>query len=207
MSVKAWFGVAVLAGLVAVSLVVLKPARSQANEKKVRICHATSSHSNPYVSNEPAIANNGDLKGGHLDHTGPVFPAPDWGDIIPPYTFVDPDGVTQVFPGSNWTPDGQAIWQNGCELGPDPMTPLLQCVEVGAGGGFLAHFGYDNPNDQTVTVPFENIFDPLSANGQQPISFDPGRHEDVFQVLSGGEDLTWRLTGNSVTATRSSNRC
>ena len=53
---------------------------------KVRICHATSSSTNPYASPEPAIANNGDLHGGHLDHTGPVYPADNWGDIIPPYT-------------------------------------------------------------------------------------------------------------------------
>ena len=47
------------------------------NEKKVRICHATSSESNPYVANEPAIANNGDLEGGHLI-TRASLPADDW---------------------------------------------------------------------------------------------------------------------------------
>ena len=75
--------------VIALSLVVLQPAISQTNEKKVRICHATASKTNPYISNEPAIANNGDLQGGHLNHTGPVFPANDWGDIIPPYTYTD----------------------------------------------------------------------------------------------------------------------
>ncbi|HZL94569.1 MAG TPA: hypothetical protein VFB99_13020, partial [Vicinamibacterales bacterium] len=53
-------------------------SRTTAPPTKVRICHATSSQSNPYTSNEPAIANNGDLQGGHLNHTGPVFPADDW---------------------------------------------------------------------------------------------------------------------------------
>ena len=110
----------------------------------MRICHATSSKSNPYVSNKPAIANNGDLKGGHLDHTGPVYPAPDWGDIIPPYTYVDKDGHTQTFPGYNWSDEGQAIWQNGCEPPapptPKPLTPIVECVEQTA-KGFLAHFG------------------------------------------------------------------
>src|SRR6476619_2340912 len=105
---EASLALSVLAVLVAVSLVVLQPAVSQTNQndKKVRICHATSSESNPYVSNEPAIENNGDLKGGHLNHTGPVFPAKGWGDIIPPFD----NGVGQVFPGLNWTPEGQAIW-------------------------------------------------------------------------------------------------
>ena len=49
--------------------------------------------------------------GGSLDHAGPVFPGADWGDIIPPYSYVDSSGTTQIFPGYNWTPDGQAIWE------------------------------------------------------------------------------------------------
>src|SRR5688572_28618705 len=41
------------------------------------ICHATSAVTNPYIRNAPAIANNGDLEGGHLNHGGPyVFPHP-----------------------------------------------------------------------------------------------------------------------------------
>jgi hypothetical protein len=46
-----------------------------------------------------------------------VWPAPGWGDIIPPYTYVDAAGAPQVFLGYNWSPEGQAIWQEGC--GPD----------------------------------------------------------------------------------------
>ncbi len=84
-------------------------------DKKVRICHRTSSESNPYTSLEAAIANNGDLNGGHLEHTGPVYPADGWGDIIPPYTYVDKNGETQTFPGYNWSDAGQAIYGNGCE--------------------------------------------------------------------------------------------
>ena len=30
---------------------------------------------------------------------------------------------------------------------PDPITPVAECVELLAGGGFRAHFGYENPND------------------------------------------------------------
>jgi hypothetical protein len=103
--------------LVGTVMTFLPPAASQPNAKKVDICHATSSQKNPYVSEAPAIANNGDLNGGHLDHTGPVFPGQGWGDIIPPYTYVDAAGASQVFPGYNWSPEGQAIWQEGC--GPD----------------------------------------------------------------------------------------
>lgn len=134
-----------------------EPAPPPEPERKVRICHATSADKNPYVSNEPAIANNGDLHGGHLDHTGPVYPANGWGDIIPPYNYVDKQGDPQTFPGYNWGPEGQAIWQNGCEPphppdppGPKPLEPTLACVENLGGGKLLAHFGYNNPNSTTI---------------------------------------------------------
>jgi hypothetical protein len=133
-------GTATLASALAVCAVALgAPSRTAAPPEKVRICHATGSSSNPYVSQEPAIGNNGDLQGGHLNHER---------DIIPPYEYVDANGVTQLFPGRNWTEEGQAIWQNGCNAPPPPptpITPILECVER-LDNGFLAHFGYDNPN-------------------------------------------------------------
>lgn len=91
----------VLAGVVCLSVVGTRPAASQSNdnEKQVRICHATSAEKNPYISEEPAIANNGDLHGDHLDHKRPLFPAADWGDIIPPYGYVNANGVEQIFAG------------------------------------------------------------------------------------------------------------
>jgi uncharacterized protein DUF11/prealbumin domain-containing protein len=202
-----WFGIALLVAVLGVLAAFLQPALSQSNEKKVRICHATSAETNPYVVQEPAIANNGDLEGGHLDHKGPVFPAVDWGDIIPPYTYVDENGVTQTFPGYNWSPEGQAIWQNGCEPGLDPLNPVVECVEPGPAGGFLAHFGYDNPNNQSIDLPYENYFEPLSKDGLQPTTFDPGRHVDVFQVHSDGGPLTWHLSGNQATASTDSTHC
>ena len=147
-------GAALLVCVIALSLVVLQPAISQTNEKKVRICHATASKTNPYISNEPAIANNGDLQGGHLNHTGPVFPADDWGDIIPPYTFTDDERQRGGLPRPEL---------GRCRAGDlavrlpswacDPLRPIAECVEVGPDGGFLAHFGYDNPNKQTVVEP------------------------------------------------------
>ena len=85
-------------GLLVAGAVVLPPAFSTPLDEKVRICHATSSHSNPYNSIEPAIANNDDLKGGHLDHTGPIYPAEGWGDIIPPYEYRDAQDQEQTFP-------------------------------------------------------------------------------------------------------------
>ena len=135
---------------------------------------------------------------------GPVFPAADWGDIIPPYDYVDDKGVTQIFPGYNWTPRGQAIWENGCEAALRVLVPMLECVDAAPGGGFLAHFGYQNPNPDPVVAPFENTFVPDPANRGQPTVFEPGRVKDAFQAASTGSALTWRLTGNRVTASRDS---
>jgi hypothetical protein len=153
-------------------------------EKNVRICHATSAETNPYRSEEFAIESNGDLKGGHLGHTGPVFPAAGWGDIIPPYDYVDTSGATQVSLGLNWSPEGQAIWQNGCsppaEPSPKPLIPLPGCVEGLASGGFRAHFGYENPNPMSVEPPAgENVFTPGLAYRGQPRVFVSQRFEDV----------------------------
>jgi Domain of unknown function DUF11 len=203
----AWVGVGVVAGLLGLSVFTLETASPAPNDEKVRICHATHGATNPYVSEEPAIANNGDLQGGHLDHTGPIFPTPDWGDIIPPYTYTDENGVTRIYPGYNWSETGQGIWQNACDIPPDPITPIVECVELRPNGGFVAHFGYQNPNSTIVVGPLENIFEPLSANGNQPLSFSPGRVRDAFQVESTGVDLTWKLTGNRATASRQSTEC
>ena len=146
------------------------------------ICHATSSESNPYVAESPNIGNNGDLKGGHLNHTGPVYPAADWGDIIPPYAYEDEKGQLQVFPGYNWGPEGQAIHQTGCNVpsppdppGPKPVTPTLQCVDAVGGGTFVAHLGYVNPNATTVEPPGGlNKFSPGDPDRGQPKAFAPG---------------------------------
>jgi len=78
---------------------------------KVDICHATSSDSNPYNSISPNIKNDGSLTGGHLNHTGPVYPGTGWGDIIPAYT-----SGSFNYPGMNWTTEGQAILRNGCKI-------------------------------------------------------------------------------------------
>ena len=219
----AWLGLLVVAGLIGVSMGALHTAaskpnvagRSGDNEKQVRICHRTASTKNPYVVNTPAIANNGDLKGGHLDHIGPVYSpgiSGKWGDIIPPYTYLDKNGVQQTFPGYNWDEAGQAIWQGGCSLGPGPslpVVPLLKCVEPGPGAGFLAHFGYANPNSTATEIPLgdDNFIQPSSANGGQPTTFAPGQVDDAFQVQSNGGDITWNLLGNDVTASANSTPC
>lgn len=97
---------------------ILAPSTSRTvfgDDHTIRICHATGSHGNPYVNNQPA--KDGTV-GGHDEHDGPIwFPGitETWGDIIPPFEF---DGGS--YPGKNWTAEGQAIWENNCNI---PATP------------------------------------------------------------------------------------
>lgn len=88
-------------------------AQSADDDKKVMICHATDSHSNPYIVNNPNKS--GDVHG-HDIHNGPIWYQGIcdhcWGDIIPPFEY----GDGQSYPGKNWDSAGQAILENGCMM-------------------------------------------------------------------------------------------
>ncbi len=97
-------------------------------EDKVEICHATASHQNPYVSNEPNKS--GDVSG-HDGHDGPIwYPGIDvvWGDIIPPFYYVG-----GYYPGQNWTTEGQAIHANDCNFTSGTLTVHKQVDTDGDG--------------------------------------------------------------------------
>lgn len=72
----------------------------------VTLCHATGSNSNPFVQIivSPAGAYNGHLGGGHQNGE----------DIIPPFVW---QGQTY---SQNWDTNGQAIWNNECEIPQEP---------------------------------------------------------------------------------------
>ena len=116
---------------------------------------------------------------------GPRVPADGWGDIIPPYEYLDKDGKLQTFQGYNWSEAGQAIYENGCEPPAPPtpkkLVPLLECVEQLDGGKYLAHWGYENKNDTTVEATGDqNTFSPGPADRGQPTAFAAGRVEDAL---------------------------
>jgi hypothetical protein len=78
------------------------------NQGRHTICHATGSSTNPYVVITPAKAGvyNGHY-GGH--HQGAR-------DIIPPMQYdADWDGDFETY-SQNWDSEGQAIFNNGCEV-------------------------------------------------------------------------------------------
>lgn len=110
----AWLGVV---GLTAAALLAPSSTALAAAPDTVIICHSTGAHTNPYVVHTPAKS--GDVSG-HADHTGPVWfdgITVEWGDIIPPFDY--PGGS---YPGLNWTTEGQAFYNNDCNI-PAVATP------------------------------------------------------------------------------------
>jgi len=93
--------------------------------KKVTICHATNSNTNPYTHpTVDADAVDGDTgndngNGDHQTHTGPVWnpllkdQQISWGDIIPPFY---EDGSPGYWPSKNWDTAGQALYRAGCQI-------------------------------------------------------------------------------------------
>jgi hypothetical protein len=92
-----------------------------------------------------------------------------------------------------------------------PVKPILECVVQLGTADFVAYFGYENPNDWTVTIEVgaDNRF-PQPANVGQPTSFAPGRSpaypDAAFGVRFDGA-IVWQLDGQTVVASPGSPRC
>lgn len=164
----------------------------QDNHVEVKICHATNSHSNPYTVNtidDSSIdEENNQYLNGHGDHTGPVWHEGiadhSWGDIIPPFT----NSAGSSFEGQNWTPEGQAIYNNNCEPvddeeGEPNVSALLVC----------------NVATKTFTLTITNSGDAsseISLNGDE---FTLGAGESVDKSLvDNGEGVTIELLVDGV---------
>ena len=161
---------------------------------KVRICHASSSTTNPYTSNPVSKNSIVNLDGqvdpdGHGAHTGLVFPAADWGDIIPPFAagsklnakgeVVDQWGA---FGGLNWTDAGQAIYGNCEPVTPPPLPPrgtlVVNKVVVNDDGGTKIE------SDFSFTVNGRGPFG-FESDGSNSYAVDPGSYA-VAEVAAEG---------------------
>ena len=87
-----------------------------------------------------------------------------------------------------------------------PILPLLVNVKQNANGTYTAHFGYENKNTHTVTIPVgpDNFFSPDPVNRNQLTVFQPGGPTDygpnTFQVVFQGGILQWTVLGHTTTA-------
>ena len=110
--------ISTIVALLGLSTMLLTRSVGATQPTSITICHATSSNSNPYDTQSPNIQNDGSLAGGHLNHTGPLYPSANWGDIIPPY-----NSGSFHYAGMNWTSAGQAIYGNDCNVVTPTPTP------------------------------------------------------------------------------------
>jgi LPXTG-motif cell wall-anchored protein len=150
-------------------------------DHKITICHATDSYTNPYVVITVDVASA--QFAGHQGHDGPIF-YPDipkhekWGDIIPP---TSDDGTRAVTP-KNWTPEGQSIWANGCQLPSEVTTtaPPLSTTSSIPGGtsvpttipGGTTIPPTSIPGGTTIpptTIPGETTIPPTTIPGETTI--------------------------------------
>jgi len=123
-------------GLVLILVWVFATPAAAPPQDKVTICHATSSVSNPYVVNtvnENAIVKANGTPKGHGTHTGPVYPEPGWGDIIPSFPYTNDQGGTSIYPGLHWDTDGQAVWNGGCLVVPTEPPPEPEVTTTTSG--------------------------------------------------------------------------
>jgi hypothetical protein len=107
------------------------PTPTSRGVQRIRICQSTDSHSNPYTNPQvdqdaaDGYVGNDNGQGDHyLEHTGPIW-APgiadhSWGDIIPP---VAANEERPGHSGLNWNSQGQAIWNNNCNIPTDQSSP------------------------------------------------------------------------------------
>jgi len=200
----ALLGALALTFSVATTALATKPSPHQ-----VTICHRTDSNTNPYVIETVDIASSGLLRGGHNDHTGPVWNPTlkaahiKWGDIIPPYTY-----GTFVYPGMNYA-EGLAIYEAGCTIPSEPAhNPAIHIVKtpsvttLPAGGGDVT---YTYVVTNTGDVPLSTIS--VSDNKCSAVAYVSGDTNDDG-VLDLTETWTYTCTAtlsatttNTATAT------
>jgi Domain of unknown function DUF11 len=137
--------------------------------------------------------------------------------IVPPFDY---NGGDSRFPGANWTAEGRAALARGCADPPpprQPVTPVVECVQVSPDGNLTAYFGVNNGNSGTITIPVgpENSLAATAgvAVPAPPPAFAPGSATRVFTVsnIPASGAVTWSITSGGpavrAVASAASPRC
>ena len=150
--------------------------------KKINLCHATGSSSNPYTTQEVSVSSIINLDpNGHGDHSS---------DIIPPFTYVK-QGVNGSYPGKNWTTYGQWVFNNGCSNEVTPVAPTFTNA-VCTGPGTYGQASYTIPSTTGVryTVSINDASPAVKAAGTYFVAVGT-------KVVVKAEELTdYELKGN-----------
>jgi uncharacterized repeat protein (TIGR01451 family) len=132
------------------------------------ICHGNNSETNPYVGESPDIDSTG-LKGGHIDHVGPIwYPGAKadnvvWGDIIPPFDYDTGNGIVH-FPGLNYTEEGKAILENGCVADAGINVEKTPSVNTLPDGGGEVTYTYAVTNTEQLVLSNVTVTDDKCAD-------------------------------------------
>ncbi|MGI5897539.1 MAG: choice-of-anchor K domain-containing protein [Candidatus Dojkabacteria bacterium] len=159
--------------------------------KKIRICHATDSHQNPYNNAQASMT--GDVQG-HDSHHGNNPPRVwypgiqgKWDDIIPPFTYY---GGT--YPGKNWDAYGQSVYNNNCTI----PTGTLKVNKVTIPTGDSAQFGITGSGTPSVTgAPtfLNSSTGTISSNSSHTFTVYPGTYSVQENTLPDG----WLMKENT----------
>lgn len=92
------------------------------------------------------------------------------------------------------------------DTAPLPVKPVVDGVVACPGGPYVAYFGYQNQNTDTVNIPVGqyNRYSSVPENRGQVTTFLPGRAYRAFTVKFDGNPLVWILgtpQGGARTAT------
>ncbi|HUI31559.1 MAG TPA: hypothetical protein VLX91_15215 [Candidatus Acidoferrales bacterium] len=112
-----------------------------------------------------------------------------------------------IAPSSHSTTDSLAL--NIISVPQQSLQPILDCVTQTNDTTYTAWFGYGNDDTTSIFVPVgpQNKFSPTPNDRNQTITFEPGRKDKVFSVIFNGKNLTWKLNGSEVVASKKSPRC
>ncbi len=133
--------------------------------RKVLICHATSSESNPYTNPEVSVRSIINVPNGHHYHER---------DIIPPFYYLDDDEVKH-YPGLNWNERTQRFWEAGCEKPKEHDARAhvkiidATCYEPGSAEFFIKHASW---RGEPSTEPGEHM---IWAVAHEGYLFENGR--------------------------------
>ena len=77
------------------------------------------------------------------------------------------------------------------------LHPIVNCVAPSANNQLVAHFGYDNPQGATLTIPvgLRNAFVPPPFNRGQATTFVTGENNNVLSVVFNPHQgpIAWKL--------------
>ncbi len=112
-----------------------------------------------------------------------------------------------IGPSSHATTDSLAL--NVISVPQQSLQPILDCVTQIDDTTYTAWFGYENDDTTSIFVPVGpmNKFTPDPNDRTQPTVFEQGKNDKVFSVTFHGKNVTWKLNGNEVVASKKSPGC